>query len=154
MPALTTGGGKGGDHIGATAADLAPDLSPEQFARARQVAEFLRKHGAWTGGDLVTLEIDGRTYIVVDIRMRMLSPEEAAAAHELTLPKLITLPKRDRSGKAVIDHDGKPVMIVRPLTKTEMMRLVGNSVPKRMAKLLALANSRHLLNRYAPMAAE
>lgn len=73
---------------------------------------------------VVTVTIAGEPYIVTDIGMRMLEPHEAAAAHELTLPKMITI-------------DGK----TRPLTKTQAMRLIGNSVPKRMAKLLAQANA-------------
>lgn len=161
---LATGGGKGGDHVGVAAAFLteyyssggqhqgvgeplntlstadrfalagatlgSPPLTPEQYARARQVAEFLREHGAWDGGDLVIVG----PWIVVDIGMRMLRPHEAAAAHELTLPDEIEI-------------DGKR----RPLTKTEAMRLIGNSVPKRMARLLVEANAAHAL--VPPMAA-
>lgn len=78
---------------------------------------------------VVTVTIAGQSYAVTDIGMRMLEPHEAAAAHELTLPKLITV-----NGKT------------RPLTKTEAMRLVGNSVPMRMAMLLAQANASHALH--------
>ncbi|NUB05819.1 DNA cytosine methyltransferase [Azospirillum sp. Vi22] len=56
------------------------------------------------------------------------------------------LRKRDRKGNIVIGPDGKPEMVTRPLTKTEAMRLVGNSVPKRMAMLLAQTNAVHALN--------
>ena len=77
---------------------------------------------------LVTVTIGGEPYVITDIGMRMLSPEEAAAAHELTLPKTITI--NDQS---------------RPLTKSAAMRLIGNSVPKRMARLLAEANVVHAL---------
>jgi DNA (cytosine-5)-methyltransferase 1 len=79
---------------------------------------------------LVTVTIAGEPYVVTDIGMRMLSPEEAAAAHELTLPKTITI-----NGQT------------RPLTKSQAMRLIGNSVPKRMARLLAEANVQHALDR-------
>lgn len=79
---------------------------------------------------LVTVTIEGEPYVVTDIGMRMLSPEEAAAAHELTLPKTIII-----NGQS------------RPLTKSQAMRLIGNSVPKRMAKLLAEANIQHALER-------
>lgn len=78
---------------------------------------------------VVTVTIAGQSYAVTDIGMRMLEPHEAAAAHELALPKLITV-----NGKT------------RPLTKTESMRLVGNSVPMRMAMLLAQANASHALH--------
>lgn len=156
---LATGGDRGGDHVGVTAAFLTEYygtggqhndvgealntastrdrfaltgaelvargvLTEAQYARAREVAEFLREFGVWDGGEIVIVG----PWIVVDIGMRMLRPHEAAAAHELTLPDLIEV-------------DG----VRRPLTKTEAMRLVGNSVPKRMAKLLVLANARHAL---------
>ncbi|MBU8540853.1 DNA cytosine methyltransferase [Falsiroseomonas tokyonensis] len=77
---------------------------------------------------VVTVTIQGEPYVVADIGMRMLEPSEAAAAHELTLPREIVV-------------DGRR----RPLTKTEAMRLIGNSVPKRMARLLAEANVVHAL---------
>ncbi|WP_049973734.1 DNA cytosine methyltransferase [Azospirillum sp. B4] len=135
-----------------TGADLAPPpLTPEQIAGAKRVADFLRLYGAWEGGDMVTVVIDGDTYVIVDIGMRMLTPEEAAAAHELKLPALIRIQKRDRKGQRVFDAAGEPVMIERALTKSEAMRLVGNSVPKRMAMLLAQANATHALD--APMMA-
>ncbi len=79
---------------------------------------------------VVTVTIEGEPYVIADIGMRMLSPEEAAAAHELTLPKTITI-----NGQT------------RPLTKSQAMRLIGNSVPKRMARLLAEANVVHALER-------
>ena len=106
-----------------------PPLSPAQYARARDVAEFLRAYGVWTGGELVTLTIARKRYVIVDIGMRMLTVDEAAAAHGLQMPKSITI-----GG------------VTRPLNKTEGMRLVGNSVPPRMAELLALANMRRPLD--------
>lgn len=125
-----------------------PPLSPEDYARARRVAEFLRTYSDWDGGEVATVTIGGVTSSVTDVGMRMLKVFEAAAAHELTLPKLIRLPKRDRAGNLVIDQQGNILWIVRELTKTEGMKLVGNSVPKRMARLLAAANDVHTL--YAP----
>lgn len=134
------------DRFSPTMADLAsPPLSPQQLARAREVAEFLRAHGVWSGGELVTLTFDGSCWIVADIGMRMLRPHEAAAAHQLRMPETITLAKLDRDGRPVIGPDGQPVMITRPLTKTEAMRLVGNSVPQWMAFVLSRANGRHPL---------
>jgi DNA (cytosine-5)-methyltransferase 1 len=77
---------------------------------------------------VVTVTIQGEPWIIADIGMRMLEPAEAAAAHELRLPDSITL-------------NG----VRRPLTKSESMRLIGNSVPRRMARLLAEANVVHAL---------
>jgi len=62
-----------------------PPLSPERLARARQVADLLREYGCWDGGEFVTLTVAGVVWIVVDIGLRMLTPREAAAAHELTV---------------------------------------------------------------------
>ncbi|WP_174436112.1 hypothetical protein [Azospirillum brasilense] len=45
-----------------------------------------------------------------------------------------------------IGPDSKPQMVTRPLTKTEAMRLAGNSVSKRMAMLLAQINAVHALS--------
>ncbi|MFT9016450.1 MAG: DNA cytosine methyltransferase [Acetobacter sp.] len=80
---------------------------------------------------LVAVSFMGEPAALADIGMRMLQPHEAAAAHELTLPDLITV-------------DG----VTRKLTTTEAMRLIGNSVPKRMAHLLAEANN--VMALYAP----
>ena len=87
-------------------------------------AAFLAAYGGVDDGTVVTTTISGQLYGVADIGMRMLAPHEAAAAHELRLPELIEIGGRRR-----------------PLTKTEAMRLIGNSVPKRMARLLAEANA-------------
>lgn len=80
---------------------------------------------------LVTVEVGRETYVIDDILMRMLEPEEGAAAHGFepgALPDRITI-------------DGK----TRRLTKTEKYHLVGNSVPPRMVQLLAECNVRREL---------
>lgn len=131
------------DRTMVTGADLqAPPLPPETLQRAREVAAFLRRHGVWDDREFVIFG----SWIVVDIGMRMLKPVEAAAAHELRMPDLITVAKRDRKGLIATGEDGNVVYVTRPLTKTEAMRLVGNSVPKRMAMLLAQANAHHSLD--------
>lgn len=53
-----------------------PPFRPEQEARAREVADFMRAHGFWDEREFVTLEIGGSTFVIVDIGMRMLSPRE------------------------------------------------------------------------------
>lgn len=78
---------------------------------------------------LVTVKVKGEDYVITDIGMRMLEPEEGAAAHGFakgSLPDTITL-------------DGKELR----LTKTQKYHLVGNSVPPEMVRLLAVHNVRH-----------
>lgn len=80
---------------------------------------------------LVTVDVRGVEMVMTDILIRMLEPEEGAAAHGFapgSLPDQITI-------------DGK----VRRLTKTEKYHLVGNSVPPHMVKLLAELNGRREL---------
>ncbi|MFM2041575.1 MAG: hypothetical protein RLY86_151 [Pseudomonadota bacterium] len=133
------------DRTMVTGAQLCAPLTGPQLARARQVADFLRAYGAWSGGDIVTLAIDGRTWVVADIGMRMLSPAEAAAAHWLELPARIWVQKKDRKGATIFDAAGKPVWHWRPLTKSEGMRLIGNSVPSGMPEVLMNCNPTHTL---------
>ncbi|NSY12476.1 DNA cytosine methyltransferase [Agrobacterium vitis] len=80
---------------------------------------------------LVTVKIGRETFVITDIGMRMLEPEEGAAAHGFakgSLPDTIIL-------------DGKTVK----LTKTQKYHLVGNSVPPHMVRLLAECNVRREL---------
>jgi DNA (cytosine-5)-methyltransferase 1 len=126
------------DRFSVTSAGLQPPpLTAAQYARARQVAEFLRRYGCWDGGEVVTVG----NYILVDIGMRMLKHWEAAKAHNLTMPDSITIQKRDRKGNRLFDAAGAPIMISRPLNKTEAMRLIGNSVPADMAEILSELNA-------------
>ncbi|KAA2316013.1 hypothetical protein DL237_19705 [Pseudooceanicola sediminis] len=53
-----------------------PPFTEAHTPRAKAVAEFLRAHGVWDGGDVVTLEIDGATYVITDIGLRMLTLRE------------------------------------------------------------------------------
>lgn len=62
------------------ASAIAPPFGPEHEARAREVAEFMRAHGRWDGGEFITVTIDGVTYVIVDIGMRMLTPRERFTA--------------------------------------------------------------------------
>ena len=72
---------------------------------------------------LVTVEIDGETYAIEDIRMRMLKPEELKLAQGF--PK-----------SYVIDHDSEG----NAISKKEQVAKIGNSVVPAMAKALVLAN--------------
>lgn len=110
------------------------------------VYAFLQKYyGAGTGQELgepmhtiptldrfglVTVEVDGQSYVIRDIAMRMLTPRELYRAQGF--PDSYTI---DRGA------DG------RKLTKAEQVRMVGNSVCPPIAAALARANVPDLIAR-------
>ncbi|GLO71419.1 hypothetical protein MACH17_29360 [Phaeobacter inhibens] len=75
---------------------------------------------------VVTVKIQGETYAVTDIGMRMLTPREQFRAQ--SFPDHYQI---DRAGERI-------------MTKTEQTRMCGNSVPPVMAEALASANAAHL----------
>lgn len=111
-----------------------------------RIAAFLQKYyGQGVGQDitsplhtvatrdtfgLVTVEIDGTTYAITDIGMRMLTPREQFRAQGFPDSYIID------SG-----HDG------RPLTKSAQTRMCGNSVCPPLAEALVRANCAHLMQR-------
>lgn len=86
---------------------------------------------------LVTVNVNGAECYIDDIGMRMLEPEEGAAAHGFK--------------RGCLDHEiavfdqRKGCMVTRRLTKTEKYHLVGNSVPPFMVQMLAEDNVRREL---------
>ncbi|MER9814279.1 DNA cytosine methyltransferase [Mesorhizobium sp. M0129] len=117
----------GGSH-----AHLILGFLQHYFGSGKQDDDVRNPLGALTGKaryGLVEVMVKGVLHYIDDIGIRMLEPEEGAAAHGFkpgTLPAEITI-------------DGK----TRRLTKTEKYHLVGNSVPPHMIKLLAECNVRH-----------
>ena len=117
----------GGSH-----AHLILGFLQHYFGSGKQDDDVRNPLGALTGKaryGLVEVIVKGVLHYIDDIGIRMLEPEEGAAAHGFkpgTLPAEITI-------------DGK----TRRLTKTEKYHLVGNSVPPHMIKLLAECNVRH-----------
>ena len=86
---------------------------------------------------LVTVKVGRDTFVITDIGMRMLEPEEGAASHGF---------KHGCLDHVIDVFDAKKGrMVRRKLTKTEKYHLVGNSVPPRMIELLARANVRREL---------
>ena len=75
----------------------------------------------------MTVDIDGQTYAITDIGMRMLTPREQFRAQGFA-----------DSYKIDAGADG------RVLTKTEQTRMCGNSVCPPLAEALARANCGHL----------
>ncbi|VFR39715.1 C-5 cytosine-specific DNA methylase [plant metagenome] len=117
------------------------DLSPEDETGALRVAAFLMRYygegGQW--GDmrdpastlttkdrlaLVTVYVRGTPYVVVDIRLRMLTPRELYDLQGFPRDYIITH-----------GHDG------RAFTKSQQVHMVGNSVSPPPAVALIAANA-------------
>lgn len=120
-------------HVEATLA--APPFGPEHEAKALQVAGFLRAHGAWSEGEYVTVEIDGETFIVVDIGLRMLTPRELYRAQGFPDDYVIEGIWEEADGE----------WSWRPFSKNVQISCVGNSVCPPMAEALVRANCGHLV---------
>jgi DNA (cytosine-5)-methyltransferase 1 len=128
------------DRMGHLQATLeAPPFIPDHHARARQVADFLRAHGAWDGGEFVTLIIDGQTFVVVDIGMRMLTPRELFNAQGFPPDYVI-------EGQWVARADDWHWV---PFTKDVQVSCCGNSVCPDLAHALVAANCQHLMQERA-----
>lgn len=115
-------------RFGLVSADAAaPPFGPEHEARAHEVAEFLRAHDCWDGGDVVTVEIDGKTFVIVDICMRMLTPRERYNANGFP---------RDYIIDTGLDEDGELVRF----TLEQQGHMCGNAVCPTEAAALVAAN--------------
>lgn len=117
----------------------APPLSEAQTERARQVADFLREHGIWDEREFVTLEIQGTSFVVYDIGMRMLTPRELyncqGFPHDYQIDGYFD---ESQSGP-----DGAPLWV--PFSKQVQISCVGNSVCPPVAQALVAANCGHLV---------
>ena len=109
----------------------APPFTQAHAARAREVAAFLRAHGAWDGGDLVTLDIAGTRYAIADIGMRMLTPRELFTAQGFP---------RDYVIDGVWEQDDSGAWDWRSFTKNTQVSCVGNSVCPPVAAAVVRAN--------------
>lgn len=124
------------DRMGHMQAELAaPPFAPEHHARARAVAEFLRAHDAWQGGEFVTLTIGGASYVVIDIGMRMLTPRELFRAQGFPADYVI---------EGVWDGLDTDSPTWRPFAKDVQVSCCGNSVCPPLAEALVAANCAHL----------
>lgn len=88
----------------------------------------LARHG------LVTVEIDGETYAIVDIGLRMLEPHELAAA--MSFPPEFRFERTDGS----------------PLSKAAAVKMIGNACPVRTVASLVLEVLRPRADRYRSVA--
>jgi len=114
-------------------------LTAEQLAGARRCADFLRTqlcdHFA-EPADMVLLQHGDAFYFMVDISLRMLAPRELARAQGFPDSYVI---ERGADGRAI--------------TKTDQVRLIGNSVCPDVAEALVKANCGDLIDLYARCAA-
>ncbi|AEG04256.1 DNA cytosine methyltransferase [Sinorhizobium meliloti] len=123
-------------HIEAVVA--VPPFTEAQADRARQVADFMRAHGLWDEREFVTVEVDGLTFVIVDIGMRMLTPRELFNAQGFPPDYRIGgYHDPNRAGP-----DGRPLWV--PFSKSVQVSCVGNSVCPPVAKALVAANCSHL----------
>lgn len=106
----------------------APTFGPEHEARAREVAEFLREHGVWDGGEFVTVEIQGITFVIADIGLRMLTPRELFNAQGFP-------------PDYKIDQDDEG----NTFSKSDQIGRAGNSVSPQWAAAHVAANCPHLV---------
>ncbi|MBR9764118.1 MAG: DNA methyltransferase [Rhodobacteraceae bacterium] len=113
------------------AALQAPPFTEAHEARAREVAEFLRSHGVWDGGDLVTLDIAGTRYVIADIGMRMLTPRELFTAQGFPADYVI---------EGVWEQEPTGEWTWRSFTKNTQVSCVGNSVCPPVAAAVVGAN--------------
>lgn len=124
------------DRMGHMQAELAaPPFAPEHHARARAVADFLRAHDAWDGGEFVTLTIGDASYVVIDIGMRMLTPRELFRAQGFPADYVI---------EGVWDGLDTDSPTWRPFAKDVQVSCCGNSVCPPLAEALVAANCGHL----------
>ena len=111
MPTVTTGGGKGGGHIGLVAAFMTKFYGQGgQHQGLDEPLHTVRTHDCFA---VVTVDIDGETYAIVDIGMRMLSPRELATAQGFGPDYILTGSKRDqvaRIGNSVCPPVAKAVV--------------------------------------------
>ncbi|MFM0826857.1 DNA cytosine methyltransferase [Klebsiella oxytoca] len=115
MPTITAGG----QHVGEVKTTLAVEVYDEE--RAQQVLAFLKEYCGTDSTGLV--DIDGVTYRIVDIGMRMLQPRELYRAQGF--PEWY-----------IIDRDYRGVKYA----KDKQVARCGNAVPPPFAEALVRAN--------------
>lgn len=120
VPTITAGG----QHAGMVAAFLAKYYGTYQDPRLEEPLHTLTTKDRF---GLVTVEIAGEEYAIVDIGMRMLTPREQFAAQGFGPEYQIDT-----------GHDG------RSMPKTAQTRMCGNSVSPPVAAALVKANCGHL----------
>lgn len=123
VPTVTSGGGKGGGHIAQVRAFLVKYYGAGGKSQTADVDEPM--HTITSKARFGLVEVHGEAYQIVDIGMRMLQPKELFAAQGF--PE---------------SYEIAPFYYGKPITKTDQIRLVGNSVPPPVAEAVVRANAR------------
>jgi len=90
------------------------------------VTALLQKYTEGDYNDPITVEIEGELYLIVDIGMRMLQPNELFRAQGFDA-----------------DYIFAPEVNGKPMTKRDSVRMCGNSVPPVWTQALVQANFGH-----------
>lgn len=125
----------GGFHAAQVAAFMVKYYSSDQDPR---LDEPLHTATAKHRFGLVTVEIHGQPYIIVDIGLRMLIPRELFRAQGFPEGYII-----DKGKIVVINREGDREWITyewKPLSKTAQVRMCGNSVCPQVAEALVWSN--------------
>jgi DNA (cytosine-5)-methyltransferase 1 len=107
-------------------------MTLRQYLGARRVAKFLREHGVEFEGEFAT--VGG--FVIWDLGMRMLAARELFRAQGFSDSYVID--------RAWLIHPQTGEIKVVELTKTEQVRMCGNSVSPPVAEALVAANSADL----------
>lgn len=110
-------------------------IAPELLQRARQCAAFLHQYLPEHFPEPADLVLVGQ-YVLVDITLRMLAPRELARAQGFPADYVL---ERGAAGE--------------PITKTDQVRLIGNSVCPDVAEALIRSNAADLIAHYQRAAA-
>ena len=148
MPTITT--------TGSQDQPVTVELAQEPDGRSERVIAFLSKYyGQGTGQSiaepahtlttkerlaLVTVMVKGQPWVIVDIKMRMLTPRELyrcqGFSDDFIIDQGVSLDDDEQLGLSLWNE-----ATTEPLTKAAQIRMVGNSVPPQMAEQLALCNA-------------
>lgn len=116
----------GGTHAGLVAAFMAPYYGSGSGETGRDLREPAPTATTKDRLQLVTVQIDGATYVITDIGMRMLQPHELFKAQGFPDDYVIA-----------------PEFQGKPIPKYAQVRMCGNSVPPVWPEALVKANFKH-----------
>ena len=113
----------GGNHAALVAALMAPYYGSGSGTTGRDLRDPAPTITSVDRLQLVTVQIDGETYVLTDIGMRMLQPRELYRAQGFPDSYIIN-----------------PAVNGKPMTKSAQVRMCGNSVPPPFARAIVQAN--------------